>query len=262
MIEDDIIWEIIRDNHCSFKTKTETQSFCRNEYNVSGLCNRRSCPLSNSRYATIKEESGTCILYIKTAERAHTPNKLWEGIKLDKSYKKALEQIDSELEYWPKFMIHKNKQRLTKIRQMLIRMRKIRNQVTEKLVPIKQKTERREMIRELEGEKAAQLEKAIEKELLNRLKQGLYKHPILNVNKKAYINALDKLEEVNTEDYEYDVEEEEEGEGDSDVESLDESDLGDSGWDIEDLGREIEPEVEIETEVFEPELIHNNHMGT
>lgn len=221
MQHDPVIWNLISQGFCSFKTKIaiggghqgKSQDFCRNPYNVTGLCSKQNCPLANSRYATIREEKGKCFLYVKTIERAHTPNKLWEKIKLPQNYRKALELIDDQLMYWPKFLIHKNKQRLTKIHQYLIRMRKLRLKVKPKLVRVHKKVERREEKREKKAEKAARLEHTIEAELLERLQSGVY-GDIYNFDKSMFDNALEAegvhQAEPNIEDVEYEIEDGEE----------------------------------------------------
>ncbi|KAK0842660.1 Protein MAK16 [Friedmanniomyces endolithicus] len=151
MASDEIVWHYINQKHCSFKLKLPGNSssqqkstksnFCRkyftshlqfhnsppppltpnpSEHNVTGLCNRQSCPLANSRYATIRSDPATqrLYLYIKTTERAHLPSRWWEKIRLSSNYTKALQQVDERLIYWPVFLTHKCKQRLTRLTQV------------------------------------------------------------------------------------------------------------------------------------------------
>lgn len=211
------------------------QAFCRNEYNVTGLCDRRSCPLANSQYATVKQVDGKLYLYMKTVERSHTPKNLWQRIRLSKNFTTALKQIDDNLIYWSEFNVNKCKQRFTRLKQVQITERRMalkeeRGDVSERnYVGVKHKVKKREEKRERKALAAARIEKAIEKELLDRLKSGAYGDKPLNVDDKIWKKVLGKIEEkdVNDED-----EDEEEEDFDSDEELLLDSD-DDQGGQIE-----------------------------
>ncbi|KAJ2776435.1 Protein MAK16-like protein [Coemansia javaensis] len=251
MNNDGIIWEVLNNQFCSYKVKTDLGNLCRHQYNLTGRCNRKECPLANSRYATVREWGGRIYLCLKTAERAHMPSKQWERVELPKNFAQAVATIDANMQFWPGWMINTCKQRLTKITQYLIRMRRLKLKSKHTLVPIKKKLERRERTREAKAEAAARLDQSIEKELLERLRSKAYGDQPLNVNESVWKEilegeALAAESDATTED---ELEEEEELEDAAAGFVSDESDIEDmpgpaysSGPDEEDEDEDEEDE--------------------
>ena len=227
---------------------------------------------------------------MKTIERAHMPSKLWERIKLSQNYTRALEQIDERLIYWPKFLIHKCKQRLTRLTQVAIRMRRLAKEeerLGERTVPkLAPKIRRREETRERKAEAAARVERAIERELIERLRSGAYGDRPLNVQESIWKKVLRGLErggegtrdeDLDEQEEEDELEEEVELEEDdvgqveyvSDIDGSEEEELGDleewlgaeSGEEREGSGSDSDDDVEGEGESSEDEEGDERDIG-
>lgn len=238
MNHDDTIWSTIGHNFCSFKVKThqDKELFCRNPYNLTGMCSRHTCPLANQTYATVIEHEDELYLYIKTAERAHLPRRQWEKVKLNASFPKALEQIDEQLEWWDRRFVHRVKARLLRLKQYLLRKKKMLLEPQQEVVSVNKRQEFKLVRREEKAEMAARIELEIEKELLERLRRGTY-DSVINVNQEAFEKMLDEQEDKD------DLEKQElmEDEENADLDEEDEF-IEDEEFDEEEEAEELPPQ--------------------
>ena len=208
MQQDDVVWQIINNQFCSFKIKTPSSNFCRNEFSVTGLCNKQSCPLANSQYATVREFNGRLYLCKKVVERAHLPSKLWEKIPLSLNVEEAKAQVEKHLEFWSQFLIGKCQMRIERITEVQKRMRRLENSPNQPiLLPKKSKKIKRDRNRENRALEVSRLETVIEKELVDRLQQGVYGE-IYNFHPRAFDGLIkeqggqmQELEEESEEEY-------------------------------------------------------------
>lgn len=183
------IWEAIGNKKtCSFKLNTKLETLCKNEYNVTGVCNEFSCPLANTKYATVRSINEELFLFVKEPERCHTPNKMYEKIKLSADYNEALTEIEKNLEFWDDEVIHKCKQRMTKLTEYHERIQYVKEHGEQELTVRKTKMNRREKIRALRALNSLDFEKEIGNELLMRLEAGIYGEE----NKDKYERAVVK----------------------------------------------------------------------
>lgn len=133
-------------------------------------------------------------------------------------------------------MLYKCKQRITRIMQTLRRMRRLVLKTTPKLLAVHKKIDRREKRREEKAEQAARLEISIEKELLNRLKMGVY-DGIANESSEAFAKAMETIEGEAGYEFEDEIMDEDEIEMEEDDDDLTRefvSDFSDDESDIED----------------------------
>ncbi|KAM0675803.1 ribosome biosynthesis protein [Gurleya vavrai] len=178
-MSDETIWRSIgpKNKFCSFKFHSQTILLCKNPNSVTNICEKESCPLSNSKYATIREKDNKLYLYLKEPERLKTPKLTYEIIELDKDYNKAILQIDENLEFYNDFLKHKCKQRLTKLYQFI--ERKAEPKVIYSV--LKRKFEKKEKIKAEKVKNKNNIMQEVEKELVERMMQGIYGREIKDI---------------------------------------------------------------------------------
>jgi protein MAK16 len=171
---DHLIWNLIGEKEfCTYKSNTNLGFVCKSNFNLTNMCSRQSCPISNSRYATIIEQDGIFFLLKKDSNKLSFPKKIWKKIPLSRNFLKAVQEINFNLAFWPKFFLHYTKKKLMKLTQFLIRNR-LKELSRKKRFDLTINLSSKISYQQTKIENNLKLEKSVEHELLNRLNLGIY----------------------------------------------------------------------------------------
>ncbi|CAK9111796.1 Protein mak16 [Durusdinium trenchii] len=170
MAFDEALWQSLQ--QCKFRTVKEapSESWCCHEYNATGLCNRSSCPLANSHYATVVKDGAHYCLCQKT------PTTSWTTVKLCKSLAAAPRRLDQLLEASPEVLAraHVRLRSLQRAHGSEALVGEAGGHEPLRKVAVNKKADKRENKSERKAEETAKVESSVGQELLRRLRQGLY----------------------------------------------------------------------------------------
>ncbi|ORD95091.1 mitogen_activated protein kinase [Enterospora canceri] len=184
------IWDSIGNKKtCAYRMGSRKDTLCKNKYNLTGICSEFSCPLANTKYATIRFENEKVLLCVKEPERSTTPVTMWEEIELGYDYKKALETIENKLADFDQIAIDRCKNRLTQCFEALERIIEMSKTPQDQLVARKKRMTRREKVRALKALNTINFEKEVGDELMERLKTGVYGTDLLEQFETANTRA-------------------------------------------------------------------------
>lgn len=132
-------------------------------------------------------------MLVKEKEREYRPAEWWERIELPaQDTEEAQRIIEEKLQYWPGFTVGTCKERVAKIHEYLRRMRQLREDNEQPILStVKGKAIKRDKRREERALKVAGIETKIEKELMERLKKGVYGQ-IYNIPQRDFEKVVQK----------------------------------------------------------------------
>ncbi|XP_035901821.1 protein MAK16 homolog [Anopheles stephensi] len=118
--------DILNPANCSFRGEGNV---CRNRDNLTGICSQHACPIFYTQYASVREDDGAILLYLRQAARnTTTPGYHWEQVSLSHDPREALCQLEEHLLMQSWWMQKKCMEDYFKIAKRLMRTDQLKEQ--------------------------------------------------------------------------------------------------------------------------------------
>merc|ERR1711998_372055 len=185
----DSIWNIMNKISCCFRRKKNNLFFCNNTHNYTAICKKSNCPLVNKNYAVVLPFKGVPYIFINESNSSIFNLKKWKKYRLNFFFFYAIKEIDDFLNEWPREFKYFNKIRLLKYFQLCVKSKKVKNMLDYNPQVFLDNRKRRILYNTQKTLRSSlALNKSVLKELIYRLKNGVYYSFYLNKRSKSYLN--------------------------------------------------------------------------